>query len=72
MDIINDIIKDACELFISALADPDVETDPTKNKYEGYVLKTSVEKEGEDIPIKLIFMNNPIKVIKNWSCDLRT
>jgi hypothetical protein len=65
MDITNDIIKDACELFISALADPDIETDPTKNKYEGYVLKTSVEKEGEDIPIKLIFMNNPIKVIKN-------
>lgn len=65
MDITNDIIKDAYELFINALADPDIETDPTKKEYVGYVLKTSVEKDGEDIPIKLIFMNNPIKVIKN-------
>ena len=65
MDITNDIIKDAYELFISALAGADTETDPTKNMYDGYVLKTSIEKEDEDIPIKLIFMSNPIKVLKN-------
>ena len=65
MDISNDIIKDAYEVFISALADPDTETNPTKNKYDGYVLKTSIENNGEDVPIKFIFMNNPIKVLKN-------
>ena len=42
-----------------------IESDPTKNKYDCYVLKSSIERNGEDIPIKFIFMNNPIKVLKN-------
>ena len=65
MDITNDIIKDTYNLFINALANTGRESDPTKNKYDCYVLKSSIERNGEDIPIKFIFMNNPIKVLKN-------
>ena len=65
MDITNEIIQEAFKLFINALSNPDTETEPTKNKYDGYVLKTSIDNAGEDVPIKLIFMNNPIKVLKN-------
>lgn len=65
IDVTNEIIKDAYDVFISALSNPDIESDPTKSKYDGYVLKASIEKDGEDIPIKFIFMNNPIKVLKN-------
>lgn len=65
MKITNDIIKEAYDLFTNALANPDTESNPTKNKYDCYVLKSSIEKDGEDIPVKFIFMNNPIKILKN-------
>lgn len=65
MDITNELIKDTYDLFISALSNPDRESDPTKNKYDCYVLKSSIDENGEDIPIKFIFMKNPIKVLKN-------
>lgn len=65
MDITNELIKDTYDLFISALSNPDRENDPIKNKYDCYVLKSSIEENGEDIPIKFIFMKNPIKVLKN-------
>lgn len=65
MKITNDIIKEAYDLFTNALANPDTESDPTKNKYDCYVLKSSIEKDEEDIPVKFIFMNNPIKILKN-------
>lgn len=65
MKVTNDIIKEAYELFTNALANPDTESDPTKNKYDCYVLKSSIEKDEEDIPVKFIFMNNPIKILKN-------
>lgn len=59
------LIKDAYDLFVNALSDPDKESDPMKNKYDCYVLKSSLENNEEDIPIKLIFMSNPIKTLKN-------
>ena len=65
MDITNNLIRDAYNLFIMALSNPDRESDPTKNKYDCYVLKSSIEGAENDIPIKFIFMNNPIKVLKN-------
>ena len=63
IDTSNILVKDSYDTFIKALSNPDKESDPTKNKYDCYVLKSSLEK-GEDIPIKLVFMNNPIKVLK--------
>lgn len=52
-------------MLINSLSNPDRESDPTKDKYDCYVLKSSIEKNGEDIPIKMICMTNPIKTLKN-------
>lgn len=71
MDITDELIRDAYNLLIESLSNPDKESDPTKNKYDCYVLKSSIEKNGEDIPIKLIFMTNPMKTLKNKFIKIR-
>ena len=65
MSTANELIKNSYELFMNALANPDTEIDSVKSHYDCYVLKSSIQKNGEDIPIKLIFMSNPIKTLKN-------
>jgi len=65
MNTTNELIKNSYKLFINALANPDNENEPISNKYDCYILKSSIEEAGEDIPIKLIFMCNPIKILRN-------
>ena len=65
IDTTDVLIKDSYSLLITSLSNPDKENEPTKMKYDCYVLKSSVKQNGEDIPIKLVFMNNPVKILKN-------
>lgn len=50
--------------FISAVADPDVEAD-SLTYTSAYVIKGSTIVNGEDTPIKLVSMQNPITTLKH-------
>lgn len=65
MDCSNILVKESYDLFIEALAKANNESDPTKEKYDCYVLKSFVKSEEEEIPIKFIFMMNPVTTLKN-------
>lgn len=61
----NELISDEYDALIAAIADPDTELNPLEFKARAYVLRGIVNLEGEDKPIKLISMQNPVTSLKH-------
>ncbi len=61
----NELISDEYDTLITAIANPDTELDPLKFKARAYVLRGIVHLAGEDKPIKLISMQNPVTSLKH-------
>ena len=61
----NELILDEYDTLITAIANPDTELDPLEFKARAYVLRGIVQLDGEDKPIKLISMQNPVTSLKH-------
>ena len=51
--------------FLGTIANPDTELDPLEFKARAYILRGIVQLDGEDKPIKLISMQNPVTSLKH-------
>ena len=69
--VTDELVKDNYDLLISSLSKPEREEDLIKNKYDCYILKGSMEQEDDDVPVKIVFMNNPVKVLRNKFLKIR-
>lgn len=69
--VTSELVKDNYELLIDSLASPEREEELVKNKYDCYILKGVLETENDDVSVKIVFMNNPIKVLKNSFWKIR-
>lgn len=60
----HDLISEEYATFIQVIADPNNEDDPFEYT-SAYLLKGQLEMDGENIPIKLISMQNPVTTLKH-------
>ena len=65
LDKTNELIADEYDALITAIANPDTELDPLEFKSRAYVLRGMVHLDGEEKPIKLISMQNPVTSLKH-------
>ena len=71
LDKSNTLVHEAYNVFIEALGNSTKEVDEIQNKYDCYVLKSTIEEEQEneeekeDISVKIISVRNPVKILKN-------
>lgn len=65
LDKTNELIADEYDALITAIANPDTELDPLEFKARAYVLRGIVHLDGEEKPIKLISMQNPVTSLKH-------
>ena len=65
LDKANELISDEYNALINAIANPDTELDPLEFKARAYVLRGIVNLDGEEKPIKLISMQNPVTSLKH-------
>lgn len=65
LDKINELIADEYDALITAIANPDTELDPLEFKARAYILRGIVHLDGEEKPIKLISMQNPVTSLKH-------
>ena len=65
LDKTNELIADEYDALIIAIANPDTELDPLEVKARAYVLRGIVHLDGEEKPIKLISMQNPVTSLKH-------
>ena len=61
----NELIADEYDALITAIARPDTELDPLEFKARAYILRGIVHLDGEEKPIKLISMQNPVTSLKH-------
>nr|WP_290463241.1 Kiwa anti-phage protein KwaB-like domain-containing protein [Acutalibacter muris] len=61
----NKLISDEYDALIAAIANPDAELNPLEFKAKAYVLRGIVHLDGEEKPIKLISMQNPVTSLKH-------
>lgn len=61
----NELISSEYDALITAIANPDRELDPLAFKARAYVLRGIVHLDGEEKPIKLISMQNPVTALKH-------
>lgn len=61
----SELIKSEYDKFLEAIASPDVEINPLEFSFQAYLLKGIVEIDGNEIPVKLVSMQNPITKLKN-------
>lgn len=59
------MISDEFDALITAIANPDAELNPLEFKARAYVLRGIVIRNGEEKPIKLISMQNPVTSLKH-------
>ena len=65
LDKANELIADEYDALITAIANPDTELDPLEFKARAYVLRGIVHLDGEEKPIKLMSMQNPVTSLKH-------
>lgn len=65
LDGSNSLIAEEYDALIAAIADPDTELDPLEFKARAYVLSGVVIPGGEEKPVKLISMQNPMTSLKH-------
>lgn len=65
LDKANELISDEYNALINAIANPDTELDPLEFKAKAYVLRGIVNLDGEEKPIKLTSMQNPVISLKH-------
>lgn len=65
LDKTNELIADEYDALITAISNPDTELDPLEFKARAYVLRGIVHLDGEEKPIKLISMQNPVTSLKH-------
>lgn len=61
----NTLIADEYNTLMEAIANPDAELDPLEFKARAYVLRGIISIDGEDKPIKLISVQNPVTSLKH-------
>lgn len=61
----DDLIKSEYESLISAIAAPDTEVDPLEVKAQAYLLKGTIELDGDEFPVKLVSMQNPVTTLQH-------
>ena len=60
----NELIATEYNSMLSAVADPDAEGDPFKYT-SAYLIKGVVDLDGEEFPVKMFSMQNPVTTLKN-------
>lgn len=65
LSINNGLIQSEYNAFITAVATPDVEINPLEFKAQAYLLKGIINIDGEDYPVKLISMQNPVTTLNH-------
>ena len=60
----NELIATEYNSMLSAVADPDAEGDPFKYT-SAYLIKGVVDLNGEELPVKMFSMQNPVTTLKN-------
>lgn len=65
LSIKNELIQSEYNALIAAIATPDVEINPMEFKAQAYLLKGIIKMDGEDYPIKLISMQNPVTTLNH-------
>jgi len=65
LDKTNILISEEYDALITAIATPDTELDPLTFKARAYVLRGIINMEGEEKPVKLISMQNPVTSLKH-------
>jgi len=65
LNISNELIKSEYEALIAAIAMPDSEIDPLTFKAHAYLLKGIILIDGEQHPVKMISMQNPITTLNH-------
>ncbi len=61
----NTLVCDEYDAFIIAIASPDAEVDPLELNAKAYLLKGTSEIDGNEYPVKLISMQNPVTTLKH-------
>lgn len=61
----NTLISEEYEALIEAIATPDTEIDPLEFKARAYLLRGIITVDGEEKPVKLISMQNPVTSLKH-------
>ena len=70
LDSENALIAEEYERFVTAIGNPDVEADFMSFK-SAYVIKGSISVGDEDIPVKLVSIQNPITILKHKFSPIR-
>ena len=65
IDSERDLIKIELKSLIEAIANPDVEIDPLEFRAQGYLLKGMVTIDGDECPVKIISLQNPVTTLKH-------
>lgn len=65
LSITNTLISDEYNTLMTAIAAPDTELDPLEFKARAYVLRGIISIDGEEKPVKLISMQNPVTSLKH-------
>ena len=65
LSINNELIQSEYNALIAAIATPDVEINPMEFKAQAYLMKGIIKMGGEDYPIKLISMQNPVTTLNH-------
>jgi len=65
LDADNALINIEYQTLLTAIATPDTEIDPLEFKSQAYILKGMVAIDEDELPIKLISMQNPVTTLKH-------
>ena len=65
LNVANELIKSEYEALITAIAEPDAEINPLEFKACAYLLKGVIVIDGEQHPVKLVSMQNPITTLNH-------
>ena len=65
LPITSELIAEEYKAFLEGIAQPYAEINPLEIKFQAYVLNGLIKLDGEDFPVKLISMQNPITTLKH-------
>lgn len=65
LPITSELIAEEYQALLEGIAQPYAEIDPLEIKFQAYLLNGGVKLDGEDFPLKLVSMQNPITTLKH-------
>lgn len=65
LPVTSELIAEEYQALLEGMAQPYAEIDPLEVKFQAYLLNGLIKLDGEDFPVKLVSMQNPITTLKH-------